>query len=146
MLGVDFGDDVEYKEIVGANRGEISIVSRFAIHIHSSWRLLKNGSICLGQSDFFNRIVGEFKRYEDDKSMQNFTFPRVSKKLNKLFKNKVIKVIKIEANKFGDLKIYMENDYCLEVFVDATGCNESWRFFRSDDDSEHFIVFDQCEI
>ena len=147
MIGIDFGDDVEYKHLVGAKRGEISIIPKFSLHIHSSWRLLKDGNICLGQSDLFNRIDGEFKLYKNDsESMYNIVYNNTSRKLNELFDAKSMKVINVEANELGDLKIYIENDYCLELFVDSIGNNESWRFFRNDEDFEHFVVFGEGEI
>ena len=141
MLGIDFGNDVEYKHIVGSKRGEISIVPKFSLHIHSSWRLLKHGDICLGQSDLFNRIEGEFKLYKNnEESRYNVVYTEISKRLNEGFDNEPIRVIKAEANELGDLKLYMEDGYCVELFVDSIESNESWRFFRNDKDLEHFVV------
>ena len=140
MIGVDFGEDIEYKN--SDNQIETKIC--FSLHIHSSWRLLKNGEICVGQSDLFNRDIGGFMTYEcDDKSIANVEFTRISRKLNEIFKTEEIKVTEVEANELGDLKIYMENNYRLEIFVDAFEDAESWRFFRTDNDSKHIVIFSE---
>jgi len=140
MLCVDFGENTEYKNC--DNQIEIKIC--FSLHVHSSWRLLKDGEICIGQSDLFNRDIGGFKVYEyDDKLIANVEFANISKELNEIFETETIRVIKVEANELGDLKIYMENDYCLEIFVDAFEDAESWRFFRMDNDSKHIVIFSE---
>jgi hypothetical protein len=145
MLGVGFGDDVEYRHIVGPERGKNSIVPRYSIHVHSSWRLLKEKCIVLGQSDLFNRMVGELKLYRDDveTEIKVGKFDDTSRELNELLKTKNIIVTKIEANDLGDVKIFLEDDYCLEIFIDAAGVEESWRFFETGEDGKHFIVFDK---
>lgn len=147
MFGIGFGEDVEYKHIAGPKRGSISFLPKFALHIHSSWRLLKNNNICLGQSDLFNHMDGNFKLYiDDDESINDVAFTKVSGELNELLELETIRVTKVEANDLGDLKVYMEKGYCLELFVDSSENNESWRFFRNDDDSGHFVVFEEDEI
>ena len=146
MLGVDYGDDVEYTDLTGSKRGQVRMVPQYSIHVHSSWRILKNNDICLGQSDLSRKFEG-FKSHENNDEVfdREEVFTEASKELNEIFRAGTIKVIRIEASSFGDLKIYMENGYCLELFVDSVGATESWRFFSMDDDSCHFVVFDECD-
>jgi len=147
MFGVDFGEDVEYKHMAGPRRGKVSIFPKFALHIHSSWRLLKEGKIYLGQNDLFNHMDGNFKLYiDDEESNHDVEFVRITEKLNELFELESVVVTRIEANELGDLRVYMEKDYRLELFVDSNENNESWRFFRNDDDSEYLVVFEEDEI
>ena len=47
-----------------------------------------------------------------------------------------------EANELGDIKIDMEQGFCLEIFVDAEGDTESWRFFEINTKESHFIIFE----
>ena len=142
MLGVDFGEDVEYTYATGPKRGEISVKPRYALHIHTSWRLLKDEDICLSQSAMFTNVNG-FRWCEDTKEgMERLLFAEVSKKLNEIFEAETIYVLKIEANEQGDLIICMENDYRLEVFVDSIGDTESWRFFETNGDKS-LVIFDE---
>ena len=134
MLDVGFGDDVEY---ISSVNPEKRMVSRFALHVHSSWRILKDGAICLGQSDFFNHMSG-FKTCEENNDA-------IYDELNKTLKETMIKVTRIEATEIGDLKIHMEEDYCLELFVDVCGNRESWRFFEMNNENAHFVIFDEDE-
>ena len=134
MLGVDFGYDVKC---------EHEIEYLYSVHIHSSWRLLKDSQIIFGQSALFSKMSG-FRWCDDnnDETIDTFSFTSISEELNETFDANSIRVINIEANDLGDLKILMENGFCLEIFVDSIGDTESWRFFKNDDDSEHFVVFD----
>ena len=143
MLGVDFGDDAEYEFMAGSQKGEVITRPKFSLHIHSSWRLLKEDAICLGQSAFFNRMSG-FKHHDDsEEATESSEFTAVSREINEMLKADMVRVTKIEATELGDLKVYMGDDYCLELFVDDIEGTESWRFFRNDDDSEHFVVFNE---
>lgn len=119
----------------------------YAIHAHSSWRLLKDDDIILAQSEMFNRVIdGCFKiyEYEDEEAQNNVPFIKISDELNAIFESEIIRVTKIEANELGDLKVFMEKGYCLEIFVDSIGNIESWRFF-ADGDTKHFVVFEDEE-
>ena len=143
MLDVGFGNDVEYISSINSEKRRVSC---FALHVHSSWRLLKDGDICIGQNDFFNHMSG-FRTCEENNDVlyiEKEVFSETSEELNKILKEKGIEVTRIEATELGDLKIYMEDDYCLELFVDAAGNNESWRFFSNmENDSVHFVVFEE---
>ena len=145
MLDIGFGNDVEYISSINSER---HLASCFALHAHSSWRLLKDGDIFVGQNDFFNHMSG-FRICEDNHDVlyiEKDTFSEISEELNKTLKEKDIMVTKIEATELGDLKVYMEDDYCLELFVDASGNNESWRSFSYvENDSPHFVVFEEEE-
>ena len=157
MLGVDFGYDLKQENghdfsIITVNENHfhgkegvtekrvIQTMPIYSLHIHSAWRLLKNGAVYLGHSDFFARGVGSFKKYPDDETADDVEFTRLSEDLNKVFKVDTMRVIMVEASETGDLKVHMENDYCLELFIDSSGDNESWRFFKTDDDFPHFVV------
>jgi hypothetical protein len=143
MLGADFSNGAEVEQRKDSKRDEMNTGPRYTLHVHSSWRLLKDGDICLGQSDLFNRELSGFKSCEQaGEAVDNVEFARISKKLNETFANTTVRVVNVEATELGDLKIYMEDRYCLELFVDSAGDAESWRFFRNDDSSGHFVIFD----
>jgi len=141
MLGVDIGEDVEFKYTVGAKRGEVTTRSKYVLHIHAPWRLFKDCDICLSQSAMFTNMNG-FRWCEDnEETIDSFPFARISRDINELFEIETINITKIEANEQGDLKLYMENDYCLEIFVDSIGDTESWRFFETIGDRS-LVIFD----
>ena len=142
MLGIDFGEDVEFKSPTGPEQSKISIVPKYALHIHSSWRLLKDNDICLGHSDLFSRMSGFKYQENSEEAIDSIEFFRVSEDLTKEFEAKAIKVTRIEASELGDLIIYMEQEYSLEIFVDAEGDTESWRFLKRTEKENHFVVFD----
>ena len=145
LICVDFGDDVESIVETGAERGITRITPRFAIHAHTSWRLLKDGEIVLCYSDLFSRGVADFKVIAEDQEnkLSDAEFITISNEVNKALNSESIRVSKIEANEIGDLRVFMDSDYCLELFIDSRGDTESWRFFRMDDNSPHFVVFDE---
>jgi len=147
MIGISFGDDIEHTYATGPRQGEVELLPKYVMHIHSSWRLIKNDDICLAQSEMFNRIIdGCFKiyKYEDEVAIDSVPFIEISKELNKAFETKVIRVTKVEANELGDLRIHMEEGYYLELFVDSVGNIESWRFFSNESET-HFVIFDEAE-
>jgi len=143
MLGIDFGDNVPCKQKTEPKKGEVIMKPKFAIHIHCSWRILNDDCIYLGHGDLFGRILGHFRIHDDDADFDDVPFDPTSKDLNELFAAREVRVTLVEANDLGDFKIFLDDNYCLEVFVDATGNEESWRLLTMDDDSDHFIVFDE---
>ena len=138
MLDIGFGDDVEHITL----RGEKHEVSRFVMHVQTSWRLIKGQEIVLGSYDFYtprnDLTIDEFY----DTEFGNSLFDETSKKMNDSIVDNPIQITGIEANDMGDAVIFMNNEHRLEIFVNASGDVESWRFFRMDDHSEHFVVFD----
>ena len=138
MLDIGFGEDVEYINY----DGQIHIVARFVLHTQTSWCLVKDNSIILGNGDFYLpkdnfEIIENF----NGNKFGNSRFDVKSQEINEYIKNTQIIINNINANGLGDVTIFMENDYRLEVFVDVAGREESWRFFRMDDNSKHFVVF-----
>ena len=116
---------------------------KYSLHVHTSWRLYEGGDIRLSQGAMFANKHG-FRWHEDNReTIEELPFAGISRELNELFETEAIHVTKIEANEQGDLKLYLERDYCLEVFVDSIGDTESWRFFEANGENGHFVVFDE---
>ena len=142
MLGVDVGKDVEYTYKTGPQQGEVTTRSKYALHVHSAWRLFKDGDICLSQSAMFTNMNG-FRWCDDTQEvMESLPFTEISERLNEVFETETICTLKIEANEQGDLMVHMDNGYCLEVFADSIGDTESWRFFEVNSE-KHFVVFEE---
>ena len=107
--------------------------------------LFRSGEIFLGQSDLFNCMAG-FKTVEEKNEILNIEkseFCTATNGLNEMLAKEIVRVTKIDANELGDLTVHMEEGYRLEIFVDACGNKESWRFFDMNNESAHFVVFDE---
>jgi hypothetical protein len=139
MLDIGFGEDVEYTTI----KGEKRTVSRLVLHVQSSWRIIKEDVIVLAFNDFFVPKDGVSYAVFEENSFGNSQFDEESEKLNEVIKSNLIKVTKICADELGDITIFMDNKYRLEVFVDVSGIEESWRFFEMDSEKSHFVVFEK---
>jgi len=145
MLGVDIGEDVDYVYASGLQKGKKVLKPMFSLHIQASWRLLKGSGICLAQSAMFSSMNG-FRWVEDSEIAEvDSPFKQISSELNETFQASSITVTRVDVSDYGDLKLYMGNEYCLEVFVDSVGATESWRFFEVNSD-EHLVVFDDSDI
>ena len=142
MLTLGFGNDVEYVNPSGEKRN----VAQFSIHIQTSWRIVKKGLFTLGSYDFYlpkEGISYEVFREDDNHGFGISEFDEISGRLNKSLESSPIKVVKVDANCFGDLHILMEDGTNLEVFVNSSRPVESWRFFEAGDDTSHLVVFEE---
>ena len=139
MLDIGFGNSMKY---ISSSNNE-HVAACFAIHVQSSWRFVKDKKIVLAFNDFYIPKDNIAFDVFEEKQFGNSQFDIRSDKINNIIKNLQIKVINIIANNLGDITIFFENGFSLEIFVDVSGMKESWRFFRMDDDLEHFVVFDE---
>ena len=140
MLDMGFGDDVECISFIN---GDKRIVSRFALHVQSSWRIIKQNSIVLAQKDFFEpKDELSYEEFQKE-SFGNSQFDARSEIFNVSFRKEPLYISQIFANDFGDVTIHFGSNYHLEVFVDVSGNQESWRFFEPGSDLPHFIVFEE---
>ena len=139
MLDIGFGENVKY---VSLNDNE-RIVAYYVIHIQTSWRFIKDEKIILAFSDFYNPKDDISYEVFQENQFGNSQFDSRSNEINELINSTEIKIVNIIANDFGDITIYFDNKFRLEVFVDVSGVEESWRLFKIGDDSEHFVVFDE---
>ena len=139
MLDIGFGEDVEF---TGLLNKEKRIVSQFVLHVQSSWRIVKQEVIILAHKDFYN-AKDEFasEQFQND-LLGNSQFDIRSQLLNNLLQKEPLFISQIIAKDIGDITIHFNSDYRLEVFIDVSGTEESWRFFRMDDDSRHLVIFE----
>ena len=141
MFDIGFGDDVEYKN---PNKDSTTVVAKFVLHICASWRLISNNKVVLAQKDFYEPKDGiSYDKFVKE-AFGNSQFDYRAEELNNKLNDVPITVTTITANDLGDLTLHMSNDYRLEIFVDISGKEESWRFFRMDNDSKHFVVFNDA--
>ena len=139
MLDIGFGEDIEYISLIGEKR----IVARFAIHVQSSWRIIKKDTIILASYDFYLPKNNFSNEEFNQNSFGNSKFDVKSLELNKRINLNPISVIDISSNVFGDVTIFMEDDCRFEIFVDSSEIEEFWRFYEMDTEKEHFVVLDK---
>ncbi|MCL2046894.1 MAG: hypothetical protein FWG88_10985 [Oscillospiraceae bacterium] len=140
MLTMGFGEDKTHVR----HDGTIRVVARYALHVQSSWRLLKDNSIVLGCDDFYIAQNGvTYEEFKVDGGFGKSIFDSNSTFLNEYIEHRHICVLKIEASDFGDLVISMDDNYRLEVMYNSSVLDESWRFFEVGSEKKHFVVFNE---
>ncbi|MFV0425213.1 MAG: hypothetical protein ACK5K7_06635 [Bacilli bacterium] len=155
MLDLGFGDMIkkqtrrfdENKEIVM----KMVEVSRYAIHISSTFRFICGYDIIINKDYMFtpsNKYIQENKINEDNYDEEKFNIDwdikgnnAFDETVDKYFPNNEFKFIVKDAkiNRFGDLKIIFENGFTFETFTDLNGDYECWRFFEVGSD-KHIVI------
>lgn len=139
MLDIGFGDDVEYMDL----NGEMRMVARFVMHIQTPWRLAKNSELILGSYDFYVSKPGITTEEFESEMFGNSMFDSIADELNSQVRLKPITIEQIYSNDMGDVTLLFDDDTQFEVFINSSIEMEFWRFFKMDDNSEHFVVFDE---
>jgi hypothetical protein len=109
-------------------------VGEFALHLQCPWRLTNENEIIVGNGDLYQQ-ADEKADYDENYDYLTFNANLRDVKLDKLIKDKTIKIISAKADKFGGLEICFDNNITLTVFPDlaSKADNENWRLidFRS---------------
>ena len=110
-------------------------IGEFALHLQCPWRLTNENKIIVGSSDLYQK-ADETAEYDENYDYLEFNANLRDVKLDKLIKNKSIKIISAKADKFGGLKICFDNNITLTTFPDlaSKSDNENWRLidFRNE--------------
>lgn len=119
-------------------------VPKYSLHIDCNFRLVCGNEIIVARGDIFqpsNKIVADpdfiYEEFNWD-IIGNNRFDEIIKQYF-IDGNMVFTVKKIVVNKFGDLKIYFENNFLLEVSSDISGNEECYRFFEQKSEN-HLVV------
>jgi hypothetical protein len=142
LLWLGFGNLVKVDR-----RGEIEEQAEFALHIQCAWRIVRTRSIFVGSYDFYephSRWDGELDDFEWDIQGNN-RFDERARWLTRGISNG-IQVEKIEADVFGGLKLYLSQNFTLEIFPNSSDTDEYsefWRLFSPASDGPHFVVSGQ---
>jgi len=151
---VDFGELIEkdswdldeYGEVV--NAGKI-IVGKYALHIECCSRFICGDKVVMGKRDIYWPTSEQEKDADFDWDNHDWDIKgnnRYDELAAQYFSEDSPKFIveKILVNNVGDLKIYLTNDFVLEIFADSTDDDEYWRFFElGNKDQEHLVVTGQ---
>ena len=83
--------------------------------------------LCLG---FGDKVKGK-TAYKTDEGLTTVLDPE----------NQLLSVKEIHVNIFGDLKVILSNNYCIETFTDTSEEEECWRFFEmGNTEAPHIVV------
>lgn len=136
----EFGSDVT---TVSKRNGETKTEGEYVIDTESAWHIAEPNGIFVGSRD---RL---YPAGEDPyKDLLEFDWDRpgvnrCDEKIQKFFeerKNKPLFVQSVEANNWGGVKIYLSENYIIEIFPDDSLGGEDWRFFEPSKSSRHFVV------
>lgn len=150
MINLGFGELVKNKVAYKTEEGKFAtkevLTSRYALHLDCTFRVTCGNEILLSKCDIFNpnstlMKAPDFIEEEFDWDIiGNNNFDEKAKKhFIDTDLNFVIK--KVTISKFGDLKILLSNDFCLEAFIDSSENEECWRFFEvGNTDNAHLVI------
>lgn len=131
MLDIGFGEERLISTINGDKHS-----NSFNLHVQTGFRLFRKNRIIFSSQDMFIPSSGDYSTFEWDHpggsvldvQMNDFimTFPNLRVKCSVL-------------TDWGDLKIYLEKDFCLEIIVLSTE-SENWRLFDDNPNTPHIVM------
>ncbi|MCM3796474.1 hypothetical protein [Priestia megaterium] len=125
-------------------RGKTEELAEYALNIQCSWRITKDNKILVGSRDFYSPRTGWNEENDDfDWDVQGNN--RFDERIEFFIENakEHVTVERVEPDEVGGLKIFLSQDYLLEVFPDTSEddeYSEFWRFFNRRENSPHFVV------
>lgn len=144
-----FGEKIEKNIACKMEDGSFGVkkvaVSKYALHIDCPFRIICREKILLSKNDIFTPNSTLINSVEDveDFEWDVFGDNNFDEKIEKYFlENKAyLSVREIEVSRFGDLKIQLTDNFCIETFIDSSDDGECWRFFESgNNDAAHLIT------
>jgi len=121
--------------------------NEYALHLQTSFRICKGDKILIANSDMFepteelqNTPSFDWNTFNWD--VQGFNiFDKFAKQF-KIEYGEELTVQKITVGCFGDLKIELDQNVVIEVFINSSK-EECWRFFEKGTKNEHLVVTGQ---
>lgn len=120
------------------------LIPKYTLHIECGFRLVCGNEIIVARGDMYqpsNQMLANPDFLYDEFNWDVKGNNRFDEITRKYFTdgNMEFNVKKIVVNKFGDLKIYFDNHFLLEVSSDISGNEECYRFFEQKSDY-HLVV------
>jgi len=136
---------LEFGEMITiTRRDKTEQTAEYSLHIQCSWRITQQNTILTASRDFYspNSECFEVDENFDWDIVGNNRFDERIKSFLHAVQNRLI-VEKIDSDEIGGLKVFLSDNYVLEVFPDSSQddeYSEFWRFFTRKDDIPHFVV------
>lgn len=132
------------KKILLIQKKEIRLIPRFALHLECCYRFTCKDKIFLAKRDIFEPATKlcqqedfDYTSFNWDVKENNIYDEKVSEFFETYKKDFVVKSIVIST--FGDVNIYFENQFILEIFLDQSVAEEAYRFFDVSGET-HLVV------
>ncbi len=132
MLDIGFGDE----KIVQTINGE-KISNILNLHVLTGFRLIRESNIIFSSKEMFDPASGDYISFQWDKPGSSLLDAQMNEFTSK-FPN--LRVIRTVLSRLGDLSIYLEKDFCLEIFVLSTE-SENWRLFDDNPNTSHLVMY-----
>ncbi len=105
-------------------------------------RMIEKETIVLSSADFYIPKTGLEEDNFDWEVFGDNMFDEINLSLTSELGSNSIYVGSVFADNMGGLVVGFDNGYRMEVIPDSSQNIEFWRFFRSDSESAHFVVFE----
>lgn len=137
LVWFGFGNFVKIED---KRHGGYREVAEYSLHIQCAWRITDFEKIITGSSDRFipNSQIKDYEEFNWDVQNANRCDEQLKVLLDKLSTDLIVKDVTV--NKFGDAKIFFNDDYLLEVIPDNSTADEAWRLFNNGGDTEHLVI------
>lgn len=135
LLWLQFGE----RRTVKSYLGKVKVVGEYALHVQTSWRILHEDCVIVGNNDLYDPAT-------ENAGSQDFDWKtgaptRLDSRLTELFENETRQFLTrhIQVGRAGSFSLILDEGYALEVFPDDSSNREHWRLFSPYRDMEHFI-------
>jgi hypothetical protein len=125
-------------------KGEIVQVPRYAIHISCSFRITDSRKNLTANLDMFNvNSTTEWTAdFDWDVSGANL-YDETAYVMSEQFGIDSALVVRVKANLYGDVDIYLSNGFIIQIFANDSSKQEIWRLFETESQNPHFAVTGQ---
>lgn len=130
-----FGPDV----LAPTERDPSRMGPTFALHIQCPFRFSGPDGPILGAQDMYRAVDGSWIEGEWTGKESNFYDAAVLAYFKRRGDDDAV-CERIEANRAGDLRIFLSEGHELEVFVPSAVQGEYWRFFHLGDTLRHLVI------
>jgi hypothetical protein len=113
--------------------GETVEVGEYALHVECAWRVRAQGRILVASQDRYEIVDGSETW---DRAGANLLDVRMA---SLIALHCPARVTRVRGSEVGDVCIEFAEGLTLDVWVDDSGADEHWRFFRPDDDFKHWF-------
>ncbi len=117
-------------------KGNLIKKSEFSVHVQCPWRIIHNST---------NKVI--LSAYDIDASkdladnLNNDEIKNTFQKKCKEWLDSGDKIITdYNINSLGDLKLILDNDEIIEIYVDTCGNFECWRAFKTNSNEKHLVM------
>ena len=132
MLDIGFGDE----KIIQTINGE-KYSNTLNLHVLTGFRLIRKNKIIFSSKEMFDPSNGDYSSFQWDKPGSSVLDVQMKDFITN-YPN--LKVLRTVLSSFGDLRIYFEKDFCLEVFILSTE-SENWRLFDDNPNTSHLVMY-----